>query len=80
MEDVWRKLENSFVKQDTFLHDLMQPVNTARVVLERDCKALEAHLDLLLHTFTHTKESCMMPCSGAARQQPEADVWEVAGE
>ncbi len=38
------------MRPDTFLHDLMQPVNTARTVLERDWKALEAHFDLLLHT------------------------------
>jgi hypothetical protein len=42
---------------DTFLHDLMKPVHTGRKVPERDWKALEVHLDLLLHT----RESGIIP-------------------
>ncbi len=38
------------MRPDTFLHGLMQLVNTERTVPERDWKALEAHFDLLLHT------------------------------
>jgi hypothetical protein len=57
MEEVWRYLDNAFVRSDTFFHDLKQPVNTARAIPERDLKAL----DLLLHTFEHTEESVMMP-------------------
>jgi hypothetical protein len=39
-----------YMRPDTFPHDLMLPVNTAKAVLE-------AHLDLLLHTFEYAKES-----------------------
>jgi hypothetical protein len=38
----------------------MQPVNTARAVPEKDREALEAHLDLLLHTFKHVRKAGMM--------------------
>jgi hypothetical protein len=54
-------LNNAFVRPDTFLHYLIHPVSTARAVLERDWKALELHLDLLLHTLEHAKELGMMP-------------------
>jgi hypothetical protein len=37
------------VRPDTFLHDLMQLVNTKRTVPERDWKELEAHFHLPLH-------------------------------
>jgi hypothetical protein len=44
IEDVWRY----FMRSDTFPHDLMLSVNTAKAVLQQDWRALEAHLDLLL--------------------------------
>jgi hypothetical protein len=34
IEKVWRYFDNTFVRPDTFLHDLMQLVNKARAVLE----------------------------------------------
>jgi hypothetical protein len=36
MELVWKYLDNAFVRSDTYLHDLMQPVNTARAAPEKD--------------------------------------------
>ncbi len=53
IEDVWVY----FMRPVTFPHDLMLPVNTAKTVLNQDWRALEAHLDLLLHTFEYAKES-----------------------
>jgi hypothetical protein len=61
MKDVWRYLDNAFVRLDSFLPNLILPVNTAKVVREQDWKSLEVHLDLLLHTFKHAKEWGMTP-------------------
>jgi hypothetical protein len=46
---------------NTFFHDLMLPVNTAKMVPEKDWKALEEYLELLLHILEHARESGMMP-------------------
>jgi hypothetical protein len=62
------------VRQDTFLHDLMQPVNTARAIPVRDWKALGLNLELLLHTLEHAKESGMMPVVLHINNLT-ADVW-----
>ncbi len=53
IEDVWRY----FMRPDTFPHDLILSLNTAKAVLEQDWRAVEAHLDLLLHTFEYAKKS-----------------------
>jgi hypothetical protein len=70
-EDVWMY----FMRPDTFPHDLMLLVNTAKAVLEQDWGALEAHLDLLLHTNEYARSRD--DTRSATYQQPEADVLEL---
>jgi hypothetical protein len=63
MEEVWKYLDNAFVRPNTFLHDLMQPVNTIRAVPEKDWEALEACTpgSTAACIFKHARESCMKP-------------------
>jgi hypothetical protein len=61
MNEVWKFLDITFLKPDTFFHELMQPIAKARPVPDKDWKALEENLELLLHTFKHARESGMMP-------------------
>ena len=60
MEKVLKSLDTAFVKLDIFLHELMQPVITAKMVPEKDWKAIEENFDLLLYTFNKAKEAGMM--------------------
>ncbi len=60
MEEIWKFLDITSLKPDTFFHKLMKPINTAKAVPDKDWKALESHMELLLHTFQHARESGMM--------------------
>jgi hypothetical protein len=44
MEEIWKFLDITFLKPDTFFHELMQPITTAKVVPDKDWKALESHM------------------------------------
>jgi hypothetical protein len=51
----------TFLKPDTFFHELMQPITKVMPVPDKDWKVLEENLELLLHTFEHVRE--LTPCS-----------------
>jgi hypothetical protein len=60
MEEIWKFMVSTLSKPDTFFHDLMQLITKAKVVLDKDWKALESNMKLLLQTFEHASESGMM--------------------
>ena len=60
MKEVWEFLDTAFVKPNQFFNELMQPITTAKVVQERDWKALEKNMELLQHTFEQAREAGML--------------------
>ena len=60
MKEVWEFLDTAFVKPNQFFNELMQPITTAKVVQERDWKALEKNMELLQHTFEQAWEAGML--------------------
>jgi len=60
MEEVWEFLDTTFVKPNTFFHELMRPISMAKEVPEKDWKALEKNLKLLLCTFEQAREADML--------------------
>jgi hypothetical protein len=72
IEDVWM----NFMRPDTFPHDLMLPVNTAKAVLHGGCWKL-TWTCCCIHSSTPRSRD---DTRSATYQQPEADVLEVAGQ
>jgi len=60
MEEVWKFLDTVFIKPSKFFHELMQPIVKAKVVQERNWKALEVNLELLQSTFEQAMEAGML--------------------
>jgi len=60
MEEVWKFLNTVFIRPSKFLHELVQPIVKAKVVQERDWKALKANLELLQNTFEQAMEAVML--------------------
>jgi hypothetical protein len=58
---VWEYLDQAYIPQDTFLHDLMKPVNTFKELGEKNYQGLEKYLDLLLRKFDIAEDSGMLP-------------------
>jgi hypothetical protein len=58
---VWAYLDYAYLRMDTFLHDLMKPVNAVRDISDKNCRALEEYLDLLIRTFDIAKDATMLP-------------------
>ncbi len=47
---VWECLDRAYQRQDVFLHDLMKPVLAHREITEKNYRALDEYLDLLIRT------------------------------
>jgi hypothetical protein len=58
---VWEYLDWAYMRQDVFLHNLMKPVLAFKELGEKNCRALEEYLDLLLRTFDIAEEAGMLP-------------------
>jgi hypothetical protein len=48
-------------RQDVFLHDLMKPALAHKEIGEKNYRALEEYLDLLIRTFDIAEEAGMLP-------------------
>jgi hypothetical protein len=57
---VWEYLDRAYQQQDVFLHDLMKPVLAHREISEKNYRALEEYLDLLIRTFDIAEEAGML--------------------
>jgi hypothetical protein len=53
--------DQAYLRLDTFLHDLMKPVNAVRDISDKNYRALEEYLDLLIRTFDIAKDATMLP-------------------
>ncbi len=60
MAQVWEYLDRAYQQQDVFLHDLMKPVLAHKEISEKNYRALEEYLDLLIRTFDIAKEAGML--------------------
>ncbi len=58
---VWEYLDRAYQWQDVFLHDLMKPVFAHKEIEEKNYRALEEYLDLLIRTFDIAEEAVMLP-------------------
>jgi hypothetical protein len=58
---VWEYLDRAYQRQDVFLHDLMKPVFAHKEIGEKNYRALEEYLDLLIRTFDIAEEAGMLP-------------------
>ncbi len=58
---VWEYLDRAYQRQDMFLHDLMNPVFAHKEIGEKNYRALEKYLDLLIRTFDIAEEAGMLP-------------------
>ncbi len=58
---VWEYLDRAYLHPDTFLHDLIKPVNAARDISDRIYQTLEEFLDLLIRTFDIAEDAGMLP-------------------
>ncbi len=58
---VWEYLDRAYQRQDVFLHDLMKPVLAHREISDKNYRALEEYLDLLIRTFDIVEEAGMLP-------------------
>ncbi len=57
---VWEYLDQAYMQQDTFLHDLMKLVYTFKE-LKENYLGLEEYLDLLLRIFDIAEDTGMLP-------------------
>jgi hypothetical protein len=58
---VWEYLDRAYQRQDVFLHYLMKPVLAQKEIGEKNYRALEEYLDLLIRTFDIAEEARMLP-------------------
>jgi hypothetical protein len=58
---VWEYLDQAYQRQDVFLHDMMKPVLAHKNIGEKNYRALEEYLDLLIRTFDIAEETRMLP-------------------
>ncbi len=58
---VWEYLDRAYQQQDVFLHDLMKLVFAHKEIGEKNYRALEEYLDLLIRTFDIAEEAGMLP-------------------
>jgi hypothetical protein len=58
---VWEYLDRAYQRQDVFLHDLMKPIFAHKEIGEKNYRALEEYLDLLIRTFDIAEEAGMLP-------------------
>jgi hypothetical protein len=61
VSQVWEYLDRAYMRQDTFLHDLIKPVHAFKELGEQNYRGLEEYLDLLLRTIYITEDGGMLP-------------------
>ncbi len=54
-------LDRAYKRQDVFLHDLMKPFLAHKEIGEKNNRALEEYLDLLVRTFDIAEEAGILP-------------------
>ena len=59
IEEIWKYLDTAYNRPDVFLHDLMEPIRSARTMAAEDWRSLEHHMDLLRRTFEHADDAGM---------------------
>src|SRR5450830_463615 len=60
LKEVWEYLDRTYIRHDTFLHDLMKPVLSAKEIGDRNFRGLEEYMDLLIRTFDIAKDAGML--------------------
>jgi hypothetical protein len=61
---VWEYLDWAYMRQDTFLHDLMKLVHAVKGIREKNYRGLEVYLGLLLRIFDIAEETgCCPSCT-----------------
>jgi hypothetical protein len=60
-DQVWEYLDWAFLRQNSFLHDLMNPVHTVREISDKNYWAQKVYLDLLILTFDIAEDAGMLP-------------------
>src|SRR5450830_1262795 len=60
LKEVWEYLDRTYIRHDTFLHDLMEPVLSTREIGDRDYRGLEEYMDLLIRTFDIAEDAGML--------------------
>jgi hypothetical protein len=61
VSQVWEYLDRAYMRQDTFLHDLIKPVHAFKELGEKNYRGLKENLDLLLRTIYITEDTGMLP-------------------
>jgi hypothetical protein len=57
---VWKYLNRAYLRQDTFLYDLMEAVHAVKDISEKNYRALEEFPDLLIWIFDIAKDTVML--------------------
>src|SRR5450830_855646 len=60
LKEVWEYLDRTYIRHDTFLHDLMKPVLSAKEIGDRNFRGLEEYMDLLIRTFDIAEDAGML--------------------
>src|SRR5450830_681585 len=60
LKEVWEYLDRTYIRHDTFLHDLMKPVLSAKEIGDRNFRGLEEYMDLLIRTFDIAEDPGML--------------------
>src|SRR5450830_1702910 len=60
LKEVWEYLDRTYIRHDTFLHDLMKPVLSAKEIGDRNYRGLEEYMDLLIRTFDIAEDAGML--------------------
>src|SRR5450830_266923 len=60
LAEVWEYLDRTYIRHDTFLHDLTKPVLSTREIGDRNFIGLEEYMDLLIRTFDIAEDAGML--------------------
>src|SRR5450830_1813375 len=60
LKEVWEYLDRTYIRHDTFLHDLMKPVLSTKEIGDRNFRGLEEYMDLLIRTFDIAEDAGML--------------------
>jgi hypothetical protein len=72
---VWEYLDWAYMRQDTFLHDLMKLVHAVKGIREKNYRGLEVYLGLLLRIFDIAEDSGMLPILHQNNLRPMYEKW-----
>src|SRR5450830_956854 len=60
LREAWEYLNRTYIRHDTFLHDLMKPVLSTKEIGDRNFRGLEEYMDLLIRTFDIAEDAGML--------------------